>query len=71
MLRSTPELRELERRYARRRDSHATYAEALAIFKALWAEACLLRPDFPAVGWRRDIEPDLAIGRALNGLPPA
>jgi hypothetical protein len=71
MLRSTPELRELERRYARRRDSQATYGQALAVFKALWTEARTLRPDFPAVDWRRDLEPDLAIARAVNGLPPA
>lgn len=71
MLRPTPELREFERRYARRRDSRATYGEALEVFKALWAEALVLRPDFAVVDWRRDLEPDLAIGRAVNGLPPA
>lgn len=70
MLRSTPELHEFEQRYARRRDAHATYDEALAVFKALWAEACTLRADFPEVDWRRDLEPDLAIARAVNGLPP-
>ena len=69
MLRSSPELREFERRYARSRTT--TYDEALAVFKALWSEACTLRPDFPAVDWRRDIEPDLAVARAANGLPPA
>jgi hypothetical protein len=71
MLRSTPELSEFERRYARRRDAHASYDEALAVFKALWAEACTLRPDFPSRDWRQDVEPDLAIARAVNGLPPA
>lgn len=71
MLRSTPELHEFERRYARHRDAHATYDEALAMFKALWTEARTLRPDFPDVDWRRDLEPDLAIARAVNGLPPA
>lgn len=70
-MRPTPELHEFERRYARHRDSHATYGEALAVFKALWAEACRLRSDFPGVDWRRDLEPDLAIARAVNGLPPA
>lgn len=71
MLRPTPELREFERRYARGRDAHATYQAALAVFKALWTEACTLRPDFPAVDWRSDVEPDLAVARAVNGLPPA
>ncbi len=71
MLRPTPELREFEREYARRFDSDATYAKSLAIFKALWVEACTLRPDFPESDWRRDIEPNLAIARAVNALPPA
>lgn len=71
MLRPTPELLEFERRYARHRDSQATYGQALAVFKALWTEARTLRPDFPSVDWRRDIEADLAIARAVNGLPPA
>lgn len=70
-MRSTPELREFERRYARGRDAVATYEDALAVFKALWLEACSLRPDFPSPDWRRDIEPDLALARAINGLPPA
>ena len=46
-----------------------TYAEALDLFAALWAEARVLNPDFPG-NWRTDVEPDLAIARALNGLPP-
>jgi hypothetical protein len=71
MLRPTPELREFELRYARDRAAHATYDEALAVFKGLWAEACALRPDFPAADWRGDLESDLAIARAVNGLPPA
>jgi hypothetical protein len=70
MLRSTPELSEFERRHARRRDARASYEGALAVFKALWAEACTLRPDFPSLDWRRDVEPDLAVERAVNGLSP-
>lgn len=71
MLRPTPELREFEHRYARRRDAVATYEGALAVFKALWVEARSLRADFPDEDWRRDLEPDLAVARAVNGLPPA
>jgi len=46
-----------------------TYAEALAIFSALWREARALNPDFPG-DWEADLEPDLAVARAINGLPP-
>lgn len=70
MLRPTPELNEVERRYARHWNAHATYDDALAVLKALWNEACTLRPDFPELDWRRDLEPDLAIARAVNGRPP-
>lgn len=70
MLRPTQELRDFERRYARRRDTQ-TYQDALAVFKALWIEACAIRSDFPNADWRRDIAPDLEIARAINGLPPA
>jgi len=33
-------------------------------------EARLLRPDL-GLDWRDDLAPDLAVARALNGLPPA
>ncbi|MDP2956357.1 MAG: hypothetical protein Q8N53_08040 [Longimicrobiales bacterium] len=69
MIRSTPELASFERRYARERGRDATYAGALEVFTALWVEAAALNPDFRA-DWREDIEPDLAIARALNELPP-
>lgn len=71
MLRPSPELTEFERRYARQQATDATYDRGLAVFKSLWTEACTLRPDFPSADWRREIEPDLAIARAVNGLPPA
>lgn len=67
VIRSTPELQRFEREYARsRRDM--SYAEALAVFEALWEEARALNPDFPG-DWRADIEPDLELARVLNGLP--
>ena len=69
MIRSTPELDDLESRWARDLLAGMTYSEALAIFEALWEEARSLNPDFPG-DWRDDIDSDIAIARALNGLPP-
>ena len=79
MIQPSKRLREFERRYTRETVAQLTYAEtvaqltyadALAILQALWVEAPELNPDFPGHG-RTDIEPDLAIARALNGLPPS
>ena len=70
MIRSSPELKRFERDYARSRGKTATYAQALEIFEALWAEAQALNPDFPG-DWKTDLLPDLAVARAVNGLPPA
>jgi hypothetical protein len=47
-----------------------TYGEALARFAALWAEARLLNPEL-GQNWLEDLEPDFAVARAVNGLPPA
>lgn len=69
MIEPTPELDDFERRWEREWLAGMTYTEALAIFEALWVEARSLNPDFPD-DWREDIAPDLAIARALNGLPP-
>ncbi len=69
MIRPSPELTRFEREYARSRDSTSTYLSAARIFEALWDEARALNPDFPG-DWERDIAPDLAVARALNGLPP-
>lgn len=69
MIEPTPELEELERRWAQEWLAGMTYSEALGIFAALWEEARALNPDFPG-DWQDDIAPDLAIARALNGLPP-
>jgi len=56
-------------------DARATYgpmpfAEALARFERLWMHARALRPDLGA-DWREDLAADLAVARAVNGLPPA
>jgi hypothetical protein len=69
MIRRTQALEDLERRYAREVLAGRSYLEALAVFEALWRQAVLLNPDFPG-DWRLDIAPDLAVARAVNGLPP-
>ncbi|MGH9337804.1 MAG: hypothetical protein ACRD21_28970 [Vicinamibacteria bacterium] len=69
MIRRTEELEAFERRYIREEISKLSYRAALALFEALWMEASALNPDFPG-DWRSDIEADLAIARAVNGLPP-
>jgi hypothetical protein len=69
MLHRTARLVQFEVDYARRRFHTMSFEEALALFEGLWAEARALNPDFPT-DWRDDLEPDFAIARALNGLPP-
>ena len=46
-----------------------SYEEALARFAALWAYAREVRPDIGA-DWEDDVRADIAVARALNGLPP-
>ena len=70
MLQSTDRLRDLERRWEAERYRDMDFREALALFAALWTEARTLRPDLGA-RWREDLEADLAVARAVNGLPPA
>ncbi len=70
MIQPSKRLQEFERRYTRTTVAQLTFVDALAIFQALWVEASELNPDFPG-HWRSDIEPDLAIARVLNGLPPS
>jgi hypothetical protein len=70
MLRPSAELEAFELRYARQHLGSLTYHDALALFTALWCEARELNPAFPGE-WREDIAPDLAIARAVNGLPAA
>ena len=67
MIRRPKRLEEFERRYQRDAFRDITYEEALRIFTALWMEAD--RMDF-GLDWREDLEADLAVARAVNGLPP-
>ncbi|MBI1967253.1 MAG: hypothetical protein HYS40_04630 [Gemmatimonadetes bacterium] len=69
MIRSSAILEELEARYQREAFRDVTFPKALASFAALWAEARALRPDIGS-DWLEDLEPDLAVARAVNGLPP-
>lgn len=70
MLEATRSLQDLERRWEAERYGAMDFGDALAVFAALWAEARALRPDLGA-DWREDMEPDLAVARAVNGLPPS
>ena len=69
MIRDTQRLRDFEARYRREAYRDLNFEEALAIFEALWVHARELNPDFGR-DWREDIEADIAVARALNGLPP-
>ena len=64
------QLAEFEKSQIRNGLRDMTYARALEIFTALWIEAQQLNPDIGA-DWRDDLEPALAIARALNGIQPA
>lgn len=71
MIRPGGRLAALEARYGREAFRNLSYAEALETFAALWAEACALSPQTRAgADWRDDLASDLAIARAVNGLPP-
>lgn len=54
------------------RDAYAglTYEEALGRFERLWAYAREIAPDV-GEDWEADLAADLAVARAINGLPPA
>ena len=69
MLKSTERLKALERHWERRVYDDLTFPKALARFTALWEEARRLRKEL-GTDWRIDLEPDLAIARAVNDLPP-
>lgn len=70
MIKSTRLLRELNERYERDALHGLSYEVALQRFAALWAEARALGVD-TSEDWLSDLEPDLAVARALNGLPPS
>ena len=69
MIKDPAHVAELEARYAAGAHGAMSLPQALAWYAAALAEARPLRPDLGA-DWREDIEPDLAIARAVNGLPP-
>jgi len=70
MIVETPRLRRFEAEYQRTAYRQLGVPDALALFERLLDEACALDPAF-GVDWRADLAPDLAIARAVNGLPPA
>lgn len=70
MIRNSELLRELDLRHERRVLETLSFQDALSRFEALWHEARLLNPKI-GEDWRADLAPDLAVARALNGLPPA
>ena len=69
MIRSPEKLEKLERKYQREALQGLTYAQALQRYAARWAEARALGAS-GSDDWMADLEPDLAVARALNGLPP-
>lgn len=72
MIQPTHRLAEFEARYARESYRNLSYADALALFGALWAEACALSGGMPdSTDWHADLEPDFAIARAVNGRSPS
>lgn len=70
MIESYGEVEELERRWEQETFRGLTFENALARFAALWVHARALNPHMGA-DWREDLEADLAVARAVNGLPPA
>lgn len=70
MVTETPRLRRFEAEYQRTAYRSLRMPEALALYERLLREARALNPTF-GWDWEADVAADLAIGRALNGLPPA
>lgn len=69
MIEETKGLQELEARYQREAFAGLTYDDALTRFTTMWDHARRLNPDLGA-DWEADLASDLAIARAVNGLPP-
>jgi len=69
MIRDSDRLADFERQDREEALRNMSYSDALAIFESLWSEARAVNPDF-GEDWRRNIEPVLAVARAVNGLPP-
>jgi alkylhydroperoxidase family enzyme len=70
MLSPTSRLRQFELEYQRTAWQDWGIREALACFEAMLHHARQVRPDLGS-DWREDLAADLAIARAVNGLPPA
>lgn len=69
MIRNESRLRQIDLRWEREAYHDLSFIEALDIYARLWRQALRLNPD-PIAGWREDLASDLAIARAVNGLPP-
>jgi hypothetical protein len=69
VIESSKALQEFEHDYQREAFSGLSFQDALGRFTSLWTYARELNPDFDS-DWREDLEPDLEVARAVNGLPP-
>ena len=69
MISPSDRLAQFEARYLREAFRELTYEQALERFAALWAEACALNERI-GEDWREDLDADIAVARAVNGLPP-
>lgn len=69
MIQPSALLQSFEARYARVAYRGLSYPDALALYTGLWMEAQLLNPDAGS-DWERDLAADIAVARAVNGLPP-
>jgi hypothetical protein len=65
-----PRLRRFEAEYQRTAYRDLSMSDALALFQRLLEEARTLDPAFGR-DWEADVAADLAIARAIHGLPPA
>lgn len=70
MIASHRALEEFEAQQGREAHAGSSYADALARFTALWVYAREINPSMGA-DWMDDIQADIAVARALNGLPPS
>jgi hypothetical protein len=70
MIRDRQLLEEFERRYQMEAYEDLTYPEALSRYEAMWVLAREIDPEL-GCDWEDDLAPDLAVARAVNGLPPA
>lgn len=70
MIERTERLEALDRRWEQRAYADLSFHQALARYSALWREALSLLDD-PIGDWKADLDADLAVARAVNGLPPS